>query len=106
MIPSRKGFPFPLPLYALEGFLYPRAGSVFAAAHWHEGEVMACNGHVALRALKGAWLPEDFAPPAAEFLERFLGLPWEGRITQEEFSTSSRDFTVIKPLSLSRLISS
>ncbi|MEI7912009.1 MAG: hypothetical protein WCK77_20445 [Verrucomicrobiota bacterium] len=73
---SRKGFPFPLPLYALGGFVHPAPGSVFAAAHWHEGEALACNGHVALRAGKGAWLPEDFAPPAAGFLERFLGLPW------------------------------
>jgi hypothetical protein len=74
--PSGKAFPFPLPLDALRAFFHPLRGHVYADAQWHEGEALACNGWVALRAGKGRWVPGDFGPAPEAYLTRFFEMPW------------------------------
>ena len=71
-----KSFPFPLPASALSDFVHPAEWHMLHHARRYGDEVLAGNGYVALRAVKGMWLPGDHAPASAEFLSRFGKLPW------------------------------
>ena len=84
--PSKKAWGTPLPLEGLRSFRHPNPGHVFGAAVWHEGEALASNGLVALRATKGWWGPEDFEQASEGFLERFFGIPWGGMPAGNEWS--------------------
>lgn len=67
---------YPLPEFALVDFCHPAAGHVFARACRHDGEILAGNGYVALRAARGWWVYDEFPPAGEEFLARFEALPW------------------------------
>ena len=72
----RKSYPYPLPADALAEFLPPSAWHVLGRACRHEGEILAGNGYVALRAARGAWLDHEFPEAGGEFVARFGKLPW------------------------------
>jgi hypothetical protein len=73
----RNAFPFPLPAMALDEFRHPAEWHLFHRACRHGGEVLAGNGYLALRAMKGNWLDDEFPAASAEFLSRFGKLPWD-----------------------------
>jgi hypothetical protein len=77
MIPSRKGWPFPLPLHALVGFCHSNPAHVYARPVWHAGEALASNGRIAVRAAKGAWLETDFAADERGMAARFELIGWK-----------------------------
>lgn len=73
----RQSYPYPIPADALLAFCRPdRAMHPLAKPCRGDGEVMAANGYVALRAHRGRWLDRDYAPAGAEFLERLGKIPW------------------------------
>lgn len=72
-----KSYPYPLPEYALSDFCHPATGHPLGSALRHEGEILAGNGYVALRATRGHWIHEEFPIAPADYLERFGALPWE-----------------------------
>jgi hypothetical protein len=73
----KQSYPYPLPAHALEDYCHPLAGSGLEAPRRWEGEVVAANGYVALRAARGCWLDEDYAPADAEFAARLGKIPWQ-----------------------------
>jgi hypothetical protein len=77
MTASRNYFPFPLQLGALDWFCHPRPGHVFERPAWWDGEAVAGNGYIALRAHRGHWMASDFPAAEGEFLERCEALGWD-----------------------------
>lgn len=73
---SKNDFGYPLPEYALADFCCAAAG-VLSRPMRHEGEIIAANGYVALRAYRGRWLDSDFPPASPEYMARINALPWE-----------------------------
>lgn len=72
----KDGWPYPLPQAALAEFCHPGAWHVFAAPARGDSEIMACNGYLALRAHRGAWLDREIPAASADFMERFGKIPW------------------------------
>jgi hypothetical protein len=70
--------PFRFPLHAgdLEVFCHPHEGHAMSRTHMVDGDLVAANGHLAVRASRGLWLDADFEPAPADFLQRVAGLPW------------------------------
>lgn len=68
----------PLPSVALDAFALPgRQMHPFSRPMRGDGEIMAANGYMALRAYRGHWLDRDYPNADAAFLERLNRLPWE-----------------------------
>ena len=75
MSPIRP-FHFPIPPDAVRLFASGDQDAVFGMVVSHDGEVLACNGEVALRVTRGHFQDVDFPPATPEFLERFEAIPW------------------------------
>lgn len=73
----RNAHPYPLPLHALDEFVHPEDWHLFRHARRHDGEILAGNGYVALRASRGRWIDAEFPAASCEFLGRFGKLPWQ-----------------------------
>lgn len=73
---NRHSFRYPLPQAALAEFVHPAPWHRFARYWRHDGEILAANGYVAIRAHRGAWLDREIPAASAEFLGRFGKLPW------------------------------
>lgn len=72
----RHSFKYPLPETALVEFSHPVPSHQFARPARHDGEIIAANGYVVLRAHRGAWMDRDFPEASQEALERLGKLPW------------------------------
>lgn len=68
-------FPYPINAEALEEFTHPEQ-DVFSRPRRHNGEMLAANGYVALRAHKGFWNDQDYPEAGEAFLSRFNCIPW------------------------------
>jgi hypothetical protein len=69
-------WPYPLPETALSEFCHPADWHVFANPARGDSEILACNGYLALRAHRGAWLDREIPAAGKDFMERFLKIPW------------------------------
>jgi len=72
----RDSWPYPLPQSALKEFCHPLESHDFANPARHEGEIIAGNGYLCLRAHRGAWLDSEIEPASPDFLERISKIPW------------------------------
>jgi hypothetical protein len=73
---NRKGFPYPLQMGSLEAFCHPDERSGLDRPYWHDGEAVAVNGFVVVRANRGLWTEADFEAMPAGVVERLGKLPW------------------------------
>lgn len=73
---SKRPFHFPLPPDALPVFTHPDPAHLFHEPFAMDGEVVAANGHVAIKVYRGHFSAEDFAPATPEMEERIRPLPW------------------------------
>lgn len=72
----KNAFPYPLPLHALQEFCHPYEYHQLAKPVMIAGQVYACNGYIALRAYRGAWLDSDFQLADESQFARLNSLPW------------------------------
>jgi hypothetical protein len=73
-----RAYPYPLPAEALFAFVHPnREHDLSNVFHDTDGTIYAGNGYLALKGLRGAWLPTDFPALSPEARRRFTSLPWE-----------------------------
>ena len=72
----KHSFPNPMPIEALLAFCHPWDGHLLSQPRRGDGEVLAANGYIAIRAKKGWWLESDFQPAGEEYRKRFDKLPW------------------------------
>jgi hypothetical protein len=71
-----KPYPFPLPESALRDFCHPRKSDILSKP-WRDGRnLFAANGHIALRASRGAWIDDEFDDIPQDVNERLQALPW------------------------------
>lgn len=73
---TKAPFAFPLLAGDIAEFCHPSPASPLHLAHFHDGELTAGNGHIAIRAARGRWMASDFTPPPPEFTKRLASLPW------------------------------
>jgi hypothetical protein len=78
MIPpaSKASFRFPITSLVFDHFVHPDPESGLSSPHAIDGTLYAGNGHIAIRATRGQWLPSDFPPATETFKERLTSLPW------------------------------
>lgn len=70
-------FPYPLQFGALEEFCHPAPTHVLSRPAYHNGEALAGNGYIMIRAHRGLWMASDFRDPLDGFLNRFFSPPWK-----------------------------
>ena len=91
---SKAPFQFPLRAGDIACFCHPDPANPLAAAHFIDGDLMAGNGYMAIRASRGLWLEADFTPAAFETMERLANLPWHN--LPEASSPNWRDLDDIR----------
>jgi hypothetical protein len=57
-------------------FCHPAEWHDFAKPARHEGEIIAGNGYLCLRAHRGGWIDHEIPPALPDFLERIRKIPW------------------------------
>lgn len=73
---SRQPFPNPLDEAVLAAFCHPSERHPFHRPVLIDGDVIAANGYVALRAHRGRWLDSDFQGPTPAQAARLDRLAW------------------------------
>lgn len=73
---SKRPFHFPLPPDALPLFTHPDPAHAFHEPFALDGEVVAANGHVAIKVYRGHFSAEDYGAANQEMEARIRPLPW------------------------------
>ena len=90
---SAQVFSYPLKFSTLKEFCHPQPGHVFERPAILDGEALAGNGYILLRAKRGHWLECDFYSPHSRFISRFVKAPWRDLDNKDDW----RPLDAIRP---------